>query len=49
MEIWKFIWIVVLTTGLACFVYISIMVIVKGFAEVRALLKETMADESTGE
>ena len=40
MDIWKLIWMAVLVAGIACFAYVSFMVSIKGFAEVRRLLKE---------
>lgn len=42
MDIWKLVWIAFLLTGVICFVYISFTVIIKGFAEVRELLKEML-------
>lgn len=40
MSIWMGIWIVVFIVGVICFSYISFIVIIRGFAEVRSLLKE---------
>lgn len=42
MEIWKLIWMFFLLAGVMSFVYISFTVIIKGFAEVRELLKEML-------
>jgi hypothetical protein len=40
MEIWQLIWIIVLIAGIAGFAYISFKITIRGFAEVRSLLKE---------
>jgi len=40
MDVWKLIWIVVLIVGIASFIYISLKVTIRGFSEVRSLLKE---------
>ena len=47
MQIWKLIWQVVMILGLAGFVFIGLAVIVKGFGEIRELLKN-LAREDAG-
>lgn len=42
MGMWKLIWMIALIAGIAGFAYISFKITVKGIAEVRSLLKETM-------
>jgi len=39
MNMWRLIWIVVLIVGIASFAYISLKVTIRGFSEVRGLLK----------
>jgi hypothetical protein len=42
MDAWKLIWLVALIVAIAGFAFISFTVIIRGLAEVRSLLKETM-------
>jgi hypothetical protein len=42
MDIWKLIWITVLIAGIAGFAYMVLKVTIRGFAETRSLLKETL-------
>jgi len=42
MDLWKLVWMIALIGGIAGFGYISLTVIIRGFAEVRSLFQETL-------